>query len=223
MITLHAFSSMFPGGIGETKDMRVQWALEEMGLAYRVHGWDYAAGECDTPAFRAISPFGQIPVIEDDALGEGAPGLAETAAILVHLAETHGRLTPADCAGRAEVRQWCIAAMATISPAIAGVAMYDAGFTGQDRQARDFWVGLVRRWFDGLERHLQGREWIAAGAFTVADIALAGVLREARDMEFLAGYPAIRAYAGRAPGRPAWQRTREMTAARMGVALDAIA
>lgn len=112
MITLHAFSSMFPGGIGETKDMRVQWALEEMGLAYRVHGWDYAAGECDTPAFRAISPFGQIPVIEDDALGEGAPGLAETAAILVHLAETHGRLTPADCAGRAEVRQWCIAAMA---------------------------------------------------------------------------------------------------------------
>lgn len=223
MITLHAFSSMFPGGIGETKDMRVQWALEEMGLAYRVRGWDYAAGECKTPAFKSISPFGQIPMIEDDALGEGAPALAETAAILIHLAEAHGRLTPADAVGRAVVRQWCVASMATVGPAVAGVAMFDAGLTGHDRDARDFWVGLVRRWFEALETHLQGREWIAADTFTIADIALAGVLREARDMEFLADYPVVRAYAGRALGRPAWQRTREMTAQRMGVALSAIA
>lgn len=221
MVTLHAFSSMFPGGIGETKDMRVQWALEEMGLPYRVRGWDYAAGECDAPAFRAISPFGQIPVIEDDALGQGA--LAETAAILIHLAETHGRLIPADAAGRAMVRQWCVAAMATVSPAIAGVAMFDAGFTGQDRAARDFWAGLVRRWFERLEAHLQGRAWIAADDFTVADIALAGVLREARDMEFLADYPAVRAYHDRCMARPAWRRTRELTAERMHVPLTDIA
>lgn len=221
MITLHAFSSMFPGGIGETKDMRVQWALEEMGLRYRVRGWDYAAGECDTPAFRAISPFGQIPVIEDDAVGQGA--LAETAAILIHLAETHGRLTLADAVGRAGVRQWCVAAMATVSPAIAGVAMFDAGFTGQDRAARDFWAGLVRRWFDRLETHLRGREWIAADDFTVADIALAGVLREARDMEFLADYPAVRAYHDRCMARPAWRRTCELTAERMRVPLTDIA
>lgn len=223
MITLHAFSSMFPGGIGETKDMRIQWALEESGLAYRVRSWDYAAGECDTPAFRAISPFGQIPMIEDDALGEGAPALAETAAILIHLAETHGRLTPTEAAGRAAVRQWCTAAMATVSPAIAGVALFDAGLTGQDRDTRDFWAGLVRRWFQGLTTQLQGREWIAVDTFTVADIALAGALREARDMEFMAEYPVVRAYAGRALARPAWQRTREMTAGRMGVALSRIA
>lgn len=68
MITLHAFSSMFPGGVGETKDMRIQWALEEMGLPYQVRSWDYAAGECKSSAFKAISPFGQIPVIEDDLL-----------------------------------------------------------------------------------------------------------------------------------------------------------
>lgn len=221
MITLHAFASMFPGGIGETKDMRIQWALEEMGLPYQVRGWDYAAGECDTPAFRAISPFGQIPVIEDDALGQGA--LAETAAILIHLAETHGRLIPADAAGRAMVRQWCVAAMATVSPASAGVAMFDAGFTGQDRAARDFWAGLVRRWFDGLEAHLQGRAWIAADDFTVADIALAGVLREARDMAFLADYPAVRAYYDRCMARPAWRRTRELTAERMHMPLTDIA
>lgn len=162
-------------------------------------------------------------MIEDDALGEGAPALAETAAILIHLAEAHGLLTAADAAGRAVVRQWCIAAMATVSPAIAGVAMFDAGFTGRDPDARGFWVGLARRWFDGLERHIQDREWLAADAFTMADIALAGVLREARDMEFLADFPAVCAYAGRALARPAWQRTREMTARRMGVAASAIA
>jgi len=188
-----------------------------------VRSWDYAAGECDTPAFKAISPFGQIPMVEDDALGGHAPALTETAAILIHLAETHGRLTPTDSAGRAVVRQWCVAAMATVSPAVAGVAMYDAGLTGQDHAARDFWAGLVRRWFAGLTTHLWEPEWLAADAFTVADVALAGVLREARDMEFLGEHPVVRDYVERALARPAWQRTRELTARRMGVALSAIA
>lgn len=218
MITLHAFASMFPGGIGETKDMRVQWALEEMGLPYRVRGWDYSGGECDTPGFEAISPFGQIPVIEHDGLA-----LTETAAILIHLAETSGGLTPADPDGREHVRQWCVAAMATVSPAIAGVAIFDAGLTGGDHAARDFWLGLARRWFGGLERRLEGREWIAADPFTVADIALAGVLREARDMELMDEHPAVRAYMDRALARPAWRRTRELTAERMSVDLSAIA
>ncbi|HEY0053326.1 MAG TPA: glutathione S-transferase family protein, partial [Caulobacteraceae bacterium] len=169
MITLHAFGNMFPGGVGETKDMRVQWALEEMGLPYETRAWDYNGGETNGPEFSALSPFNQLPVLEHDGLV-----LAESAAILIHLAETSGRLTPPDPEGRAHVMQWCFAAMATVAPALSMLSMVDAGMLGKDPAARGFLDGLARRWLDGLERRLQGREWIATGDFTVADIVLAG-------------------------------------------------
>jgi glutathione S-transferase len=217
MITLHAFANMFPGGIGETKDMRVQWALEEMGLPYTVRAWDYLAGETNTPEFTALSPFNQIPALEHDGLV-----IAESAAILIHLAETSGRLTPAEAAGREHVRQWCIAAMATVAPVVSMTSMVDAGFMGQDPAAREFLVGLARRWLAGLERRLKDHDWIAADDFTVADIVLAGVLREARDNELMDDFPAVRAFHDRAHARPAWRRTRALTAERMGVDLAAI-
>src|SRR5690606_3763390 len=78
MIILHAFGRVHPFVHGETRDLRVQWALEEMGLAYAVRGWDHTAGETTGPAFSAISPFNQIPVLEDDGLI-----LSETGAILI--------------------------------------------------------------------------------------------------------------------------------------------
>lgn len=218
MITLHAFGNMFPGGIGETKDMRIQWALEEMGLPYQVRAWDYLAGETNGPEFSGLSPFNQLPVLERDGLV-----LAESGAILIHLAETSGRLTPDDAAGRAEVMQWCFAAVATVSPMLSMISMYDAGFMGADGKAREFMTGIARRWMDGLERRLDGRDWIAADMFTVADILMATVLREIREAELMDGYPRVRAYYSRAFARPAWTRTRELYAERLGVDVGRIA
>lgn len=216
MITLHAFGNMFPGGIGETKDMRVQWALEEMGLPYRVRAWDYLAGETNGPEFTALNPFNQIPVLEHDGLV-----LTESAAILIHLAETSGRLTPPDAEGREHVRQWCIAAMATVAPSLSLVSMVDAGFMGKDPAARDFLAGITHRWLGGLEGRLANdgkpRDWIATDDFTIADIVLAGVLREARDNELMDDHPRVRDFHARAFARPAWRRTVELTAERMGV------
>lgn len=218
-ITLHAFANMFPGGIGETKDMRVQWALEEMGLPYQVRAWDYLAGDTNGPEFSRLSPFNQLPVLEHDGLV-----LSESAVILIHLAETSGRLTPPDPDGREQVRQWCVAAMATVAPALSAISMHDAGLTGTDPAARDFWAGLARRWLAGLERRLANdgrpRDWIAADGFTIADIVLAGVLREVRETGLMDGYPAVKAFYTRALARPAWRRTRELTAARMGIAVE---
>ena len=61
VITLYAFANIFPGGVGETKDLRAQWALEEIGLPYRVHALDHTGGELDSDAYRRISPFRQAP------------------------------------------------------------------------------------------------------------------------------------------------------------------
>lgn len=218
MITLHAFANMFPGGIGETKDIRIQWALEEMGLPYEVRGLDYLGGAADSPEFSAISPFNQIPVLEDEGLV-----IAESCAILIHLAERSGRLMPADEAGRLKVIQWCVAAVATVQPALSMIAMVDAGFMGKDPATRAFLVGLATRWLAGLERQLEGHDWITGDDFTIADITLADVLREIRETDLMDGYPNVKAFYARAFARPARRRARELTAARMGVALDAIA
>lgn len=218
MITLHAFGNMFPGGIGETKDIRIQWALEEMGLPYEVRALDYLGGGAESPEFSAISPFNQIPVLENDGLV-----IAESCAILIHLAETSGRLMPADEAGRLKVIQWCFAATATVQPALSMIAMVDAGFMGKDPAAREFLVGLATRWLAGLERQLEGHDWITGDDFTIADITLADVLREIRETDLMDGYPKVRAFYARAFARPARRKARELTAARMGVPLDAIA
>jgi glutathione S-transferase len=222
MITLHAFANMFPGGIGETKDIRIQWALEEMGLPYEVRALDYLGGEADGPEFAAISPFNQIPVLEDDG-PDGRLIIAESCAILIHLAETSGRLMPADEAGRLRVVQWCFAATATVQPALSMIAMVDAGFMGKDPAARAFLVGLATRWLAGLERQLEGHDWITGGDFTIADLTLADVLCEIRETDLMDGYPNVRAFYARAFARPARRKARELTAARMGVPLDAIA
>ena len=68
MITLYAFKTIFEGGVGETKDLRAQWALEETGLPYRVHALDQIAGDLDSEMYRRISPFRQVPVIDDDGV-----------------------------------------------------------------------------------------------------------------------------------------------------------
>ena len=218
MIILHAFANMFPGGIGETKDIRIQWALEEMGLPYEVRALDYLGGGAGSPEFSAISPFNQIPVLEDDGLV-----IAESCAILIHLAEKSGRLMPADEAGRLKVIQWCFAATATVQPALSMIAMVDAGFMGKDPATRAFLVVLATRWLAGLERQLEGHDWITGDDFTIADITLADVLREIRETDLMDGYPNVKAFYARAFARPARRKARELTAARMGVPLDAIA
>ena len=91
MITLYGIGDIFEGGHGETKDLRVQWALEEVGLEYRFHALDQTAGDLDRDSYARLSPFHQVPVIDDDGFV-----IAESAAILLYVAEKAGRLIPSD-------------------------------------------------------------------------------------------------------------------------------
>ena len=200
------------GGIGETKDMRVQWALEEMGLPYEVRALDYLGGAACSPELSAISPFNQIPVLEHDGLV-----LAESGAILIHLAESSGRLTLASYEGRLRVAQWCFAAAATVGPTLSMIAMVDEDLMGSDPAARTFLVDLGRRWLEGVDRQLEGQGWITGDDFTVADIMLAHSLREVRDTDLMDAYSNVADFYSRALARPAWQKTRVLTAERLGV------
>jgi len=215
MITLYAFDRVYPGMACEGRDLRVQWALEETGLPYRVHALDYVAGEFEGPEYSRLSCFNQVPVIDDDGFVVG-----ESGAIVLYLAEKAGKLIPFDIAGRTQIMQWCFAALATVERPLIEIQMIDIGLRGKvTDEARAALVKEAGRWFAGLERRLDGREWIAHDEFTVADILLATTLRQVRTTDLIAPYPRLRAYYARALARPAWQRTLKACADRQGVAL----
>ena len=218
MITLYGFGTIFPGGHGETKDLRAQWALEEIGLPYRVHALDQTGGELDGEAFSRISPFHQAPVIDDDGFV-----VAESAAILLYLAEKAGKLIPSDVQGRTRVAQWCFAAVSTVAPILTCIELISIFDT--DNAAEKILPGVrkvANRFLGDVERRLEDREWIACADFTVADIMMANVLRSVRQTDLMEAFPRLKAYYKRCHARPAWQRTLELYAERLGVSVDAI-
>jgi len=218
MITLYGFGRVHPAVIGETRDLRVQWALEETGLAYRFHPLDHSGGEQDGEAFGRISPFRLLPVIDDDGFI-----LAESGAILLYLADRSGKLIPPDFKGRMRVIQWCFAALATVERPLMEIQLIDKFGGGEgDGQRRAAMVEAAGRWLAGLERRLDGPQWIVGADFTVADILLASVLREIRRTDLMDPWPHVKAYYARALERPAWQRTLALYAARIGVSVDDI-
>ena len=218
MITLYGFGRIFPEGRGETKDLRAQWALEELGLPYRVHALDHTAGELDGDVYTRISPFRQAPVIDDDGFV-----VAESAAIVLYLAEKAGKLIPGDVQGRTRVVQWCFAAVGTVEPTLTCLDVIE--IFDSDKSA--YKVGaevrkLAGRWLGGVERRLDGREWIACADFTVADIMMAGELRTIRKTDLLDPFPKVKAYHQRCRARPAWERTLLLYAERMDLSVEDI-
>jgi glutathione S-transferase len=218
MIVLYGFGNIFPEGVGETKDLRAQWALEETGLPYRVHALDHTAGELDSDAYKRISPFRQVPVIDDDGFV-----VAESAAVVLYLAEKAGKLIPSDVQGRTRVVQWCFAAVATVESTLVSLDMigiFDSGKTA--RRLHEEVPKLARRWLGNVERRLEDREWIACADFSAADIMMAGVLRTIRKTDLMEPFPKLKAYFERCQARPAWQRTLALYAERFGVNVDDI-
>jgi glutathione S-transferase len=215
MITLYGFGRVHRQVIGETRDLRAQWVLEETGLPYRVHGLDHTRGELNSEAYTRMNCFRQVPVIDDDGFV-----VAESGAVLLYIAEKAGKLIPSDFEGRMRVVQWCLAALATVERPLMEIQMIDKFGGGEDAEKRR--ADLVKdacRWLAGLESRLDGRAWIACADFTVADILLTTVLREIRKTELMDSYPRLKAYYVRALARPAWQRTLKLYSDRLGVAV----
>lgn len=205
MITVYGFEQVAKPAVGLTRDMRTLWALEEAGLPYRVEGLDFGAGELKTDAYLLKSPFQQIPVIEDGGLT-----IAESGATVLYVAEkSDGRLMPASQEGRWATLQWCFAALNTIELPVMQLAMSDASADedASAKQRRPKLVEACHHQLGYLERWLEGRTWVVGDSFTAADILMAHVLRGARRLGAIEGFPRCIAYLERAEERPAWKRT----------------
>jgi glutathione S-transferase len=187
---------------GNTRDLRVLWALEEMGMPYEIVGMDHPNHDLDSPAFREKNPFGQIPVIDDDGVI-----VSESGAILLYLARKSGKLMPPDLAGEAQVLRWSVAALNTIEMPVLSLWFINmsGGKGTQPSEALQHWSEQRLGQLDGW---LANRQFIATEAFTVADILMTHVLASgSTDRDLLKPHANLLAYQTRCQARPAWQRT----------------
>lgn len=202
MLKLYGFSRVNAFAHGHTRDLRVLWALEEMQLPFEVVGMDHPARDLNAESYLRLSPFEQVPAIDDDGVA-----VSESGAILLYLAKKSGRLIPADPEGETQVMRWCFAATNSVEPPILALLVLDWSADGSCGKHREFLVGWVDRVLKNLERWLAGREFVATMTFTVADILMAHVLTGIKDEKLIAPYPGVVAYRDRCFARPTWQRT----------------
>jgi glutathione S-transferase len=193
-----AFERSPDRGRGLARDMRVRWALEEAGRPYDVRLLSFA--EMKEPEHRALHPFGQIPTYE-----EGDLALFESGAIILHIAQRHPGLLPAEAKARARAIAWMFAALDTVEPPIVERSMatvlerdeswYEERLPLLDRRVRDRLSQLSDR--------LGQADWLD-GEFSAGDLLMVTVLLRAKDL--VDDYPNLSAYLARGEARPAYQR-----------------
>lgn len=159
MIDLYTWST--PNG------RKVSIMLEELALPYTVIPVDIGKGEQHAPDVLKVSPNNRIPAITDHDSGLS---LFESGAIMIYLAERHGRFLPTEPAPRAEVMQWLMWQMGGFGPML-GQAHYFLRFNkGLSRPAEARFADEAQRLYGVLDRHLDGRDHIGAD-YSIADMA----------------------------------------------------
>ena len=201
--TITAFARSPDGGRGLARDMRVRWALEEVGQPYDVRLLTFA--QMKEPAHLALHPFGQIPTFE-----EGGLALFESGAIVLHVAQRHAGLLPGDADARARAVGWMFAALTTVEPPI--VERETATYLERDEP----WFGQrlagvdrrIRTRLGELSLRLGDADWLD-GPFSAGDLLMVSVLQRLGSSRLLEDFPNLAAYVARAAARPAYRRAFE--------------
>jgi len=180
---------------GYVRDLRVRWALEEARLPYRVESVPF--GDRNAGHF-AHQPFGQVPWLTDGDLT-----IFESGAILLHLGGLSDALLPTDRRGRSKAVEWLFAALNSVEMASLPWSLYKFAGDAAETPGRKHLDAFLDARLRHMEVVLAGREWLA-GAFSVADILMADVLRLVDRFDGLATHRACRDYVARAMARPAF-------------------
>ncbi|CCP13370.1 glutathione S-transferase [Stenotrophomonas maltophilia SKK35] len=197
---LTAFATSPDRGQGLARDMRVRWALEELGVAYDVQLLTFA--EMKQPAHLARNPFGQIPTWQD-----GGQVLFESGAIVLHLAEQYPGLLPRTPDARMRAIMWMFAALNTVEPPIVERSMAWVLERGQPWYAQRLPMldERVRTRLAQLSAALGDSAWLDGG-FSAGDLMMVAVLLRLKSSGLLDEFPQVSDYVDRATQRPAYQR-----------------
>ena len=198
--TITAFARSPDRGRGLARDMRVRWALEEVGQPYDVRLLSFA--EMKEPAHRKLHPFGQIPTYEEGDLTH-----LESGAIVLHNAERHAGLLPGAAKARARAIAWMFAALSTVEPPIVERSM--AVLFEHDKSWHEERLAMledrVRARLGELSSRLGDADWLD-DAFSAGDLMMVTVLRRLNGSGLLEKYPNLFAYIARGEARPAYKR-----------------
>jgi glutathione S-transferase len=199
MITISAFAWVPDFAKGQVRDLRVRWALEEAGLPYKTRLLEQ--GDQDKPDYRALQPFGQVPIMEEDGLV-----LFETGAIVLHIGERSEALLPKDGKARAKAQQWAVAALNSIEPFVMNVALIDLFYSGEEwaKLRRPSAVEFMNKRLDALSKSLGDKNFLDGDTFTAGDLMMSTVLRILP--EIAERDPRLAAYIERCTARPAFKR-----------------
>jgi glutathione S-transferase len=199
MITISAFRWVPPFAQGHVRDLRVRWALEEAGLPYETRLLEQ--GDQDKPEYRALQPFGQVPILEEDG-----HALFESGAIVLHIGERSEVLLPKDPLARARATQWVIAALNSIEPHLMNVAIIDLFYADQEwaKLRRPSAVEFASRRLSSLSKALGEKPYLDGERFTAGDLMMSAVLRIRQDL--VRNDKRLAAYVERCTARPAFNR-----------------
>ena len=185
---------------GLVRDLRIRWALEEIGRPYKVRLLDALHPR---PAdYFLEQPFGQVPAYRDDEVH-----LFESGAILIHLGLGDERLLPDDANGRGRAIAWLVAALNSVEPAIFELSAIDLFNRGEawTRERRPQVIDKIRERLRLLAEALGDRDWFE-GRFTSGDLMMVSVLRNLRNTGLVTEQPRLAALVARGEARPAFQQ-----------------
>ncbi len=204
MITISAFKWVPEFARGQVRDLRVRWALEEAGLPYKTRLLEQE--DQNTPEYRALQPFGQVPILE-----EGGLVLFESGAIVLYIGERSERLLPKEPGARARASQWLIAALSSIEPFVMNVAAIDLFYANEEwaKLRRPGAVEFIQRRLAALSRTLGDKPYLDGDVFTAGDLMMASVLRILEYTDIVSSDQCLAAYVERCTARPAFKRALE--------------
>lgn len=173
--------------------LKVRWTAEHLNLSFDWHEVLALTGQTETPEFRALNPFGQVPVVRFD---DGRT-LAQSNAIILYLAEGSA-LIPTDAFDRAKMYEWLFWEQYSHEPVIA-VRRAKVHLLGHaDNEIDPSLLPRGQVILTRMEEHLRGRNWFVGSSFTLADMALLPYTRFADQGGFgLHRYPALRSWISR--------------------------
>jgi glutathione S-transferase len=204
VITISAFKWVPEAAKGQVRDLRARWALEEAGLPYRTRLLQQ--GDQDKPEYRALQPFGQVPILMEDDLV-----LFESGAIVLHIGERSETLLPKEAAARARAVQWVVAALNSVEPFVMNVALIDFIYSNEEwaKLRRPSAVEFVLRRLASLSKCLGDKPFLDGERFTAGDLVMATVLRILKNTDIVTRDARLAAYVERCTSRPAFKRALE--------------
>jgi glutathione S-transferase len=201
MITISAFKWVPDVARGQVRDLRARWALEEAGLPYRTRLLEQ--GDQDKQDYRALQPFGQVPVFEEDGLV-----LFESGAIVLYIGERSETLLPKDAGARARAAQWLVAALNSVEPFLMNVALIDLFYVNEEwaKLRRPGAVAFAQKRLSALSKSLGERPYLDGDRFTAGDLMMTTVLRILKHTDIVTSDKRLASYVERCTARPAFKR-----------------